>query len=492
MYRLLVFIMTYNAQRHITHVFDRIPKEIWHHPDRQVLLIDDASEDDTLNTARTYATEKNYPITFLKNKHNQCYGGNQKLGYRYAIDHGFDAVVMLHGDGQYAPELLLELADPALKNTADVVLGSRMMHRKDALKGGMPLYKFLGNIALTNIQNWLLRSYLAEFHTGYRVYRVDALRRIPFEQNNNNFVFDTEILIQMLNNGMRIKEIPIPTFYGEEKSHVHVFRYSWDVMLATLRSRFNQFGVCHLSQFNYLDNSNIHYRNKLGFASTHRYVADRIKPSEHILDIGAGPGHVMAALQEKNCTVYCVDQEIQPRVAHYAKAYLKADIDEWDAAWPQQPITTIIMLDVLEHLKNSERLLHALRQRYGPHKVRVIITVPNIAFIGYRLYLLMGLFYVAPRGTMDKTHTRFFTFASLKRMLHEAGYSIDSAKGVPVPFPLLIRHQSFHRFLLRCNQLAIALSKTLFAYEIAMEATILPTPRQQLVMSESQLSHHDT
>ena len=113
-----------------------------------------------------------FKITVLYNPVNQGYGGNQKIGYHYAIERGFDFVALLHGDGQYAPEFLPALIEPLLKGEADAVFGSRMMNKRDALKGGMPLYKFVGNRILTSIQNRVLGANLTEFHSGYRVYSV--------------------------------------------------------------------------------------------------------------------------------------------------------------------------------------------------------------------------------------------------------------------------------------------------------------------------------
>ena len=147
----------------------------------------------------------------LFNPVNQGYGGNQKLGYHYAIEKGFDFVALLHGDGQYAPECLPRLLDPLRRGEADAVMGSRMLPGGGALKGGMPLYKFIGNKVLTWLENRLLRTDLSEFHSGYRVYSVEALRAIPFDRNSNDFHFDTEIIIQLQIAARTIREMPIPT-----------------------------------------------------------------------------------------------------------------------------------------------------------------------------------------------------------------------------------------------------------------------------------------
>ena len=164
---------------------------------------------------------------------NQGYGGNQKIGYHYAIKNNFDFVVLLHGDGQYAPEVLTKLLKPTLNNKFNIVIGSRMVKKSLALRGGMPIYKFFGNIILTQIQNFLLSTKLAEFHSGYRIYSVNSLKRIPFYLNTNDFHFDTEILIQLFLVNEKIKEISIPTFYGDEICHVNGLKYGFNVIRMT-------------------------------------------------------------------------------------------------------------------------------------------------------------------------------------------------------------------------------------------------------------------
>ena len=165
------------------------------------------------------------------------------MGYHYAIKKNFDYVVLLHGDGQYAPEALPSLLENLLKRKCDVVIGSRMMNKKMALKGGMPFYKFVGNIILTNVQNFLLGTNLAEFHSGYRIYLVNSLKNIPFYLNTNDFHFDTEILIQFFLIDKKIEEVSIPTFYGDEICHVNGIKYAFNVlkvtMMANLQKLFN-------------------------------------------------------------------------------------------------------------------------------------------------------------------------------------------------------------------------------------------------------------
>lgn len=153
--RVLIFIVAYNAQATLAEVINRIviDDEVF---EVEVLIIDDASRDNTFEIGLSLREPCRFPLTVFRNPTNQGYGGNQKLGYHYAIEHGYDAVVLLHGDGQYAPEKVQDLVEPVVRGEADAVFGSRMMIRGGALRGGMPLYKFLGNKILTTFQNLVL------------------------------------------------------------------------------------------------------------------------------------------------------------------------------------------------------------------------------------------------------------------------------------------------------------------------------------------------
>ncbi|HEY4104508.1 MAG TPA: glycosyltransferase family 2 protein, partial [Polyangiaceae bacterium] len=194
--RLLVFVIAYYAETTLLRVLERIPTSIYESYECEILVVDDASKDRTFEIGREY--QRSHPeirMTALRNEYNQGYGGNQKVGYTYAIASGFDFVAMVHGDGQYAPEELPRLLEPLREDRADAVFGSRMMQQFGALKGGMPFYKYVGNKILTALQNTMLGTDLSEFHSGYRIYRVKTLDGIQYRLNSNDFHFDTEIII---------------------------------------------------------------------------------------------------------------------------------------------------------------------------------------------------------------------------------------------------------------------------------------------------------
>ena len=231
--KLLIFIVAYNAEKTIESVIKRIPKSLFNKFNLEVIIIDDASQDSTSQISKKLKkfNKSKFKLNIFRNPVNQGYGGNQKIGYHYAIKNNFNYVVLLHGDGQYAPEELPKLLKDIEINKFDVVIGSRMISKKRALKGGMPVYKLVGNVILTKIQNFLLGSELAEFHSGYRVYSVKSLKKIPFFLNTQDFHFDTEILIQFFLINSKITEVSIPTFYGDEICHVNGLKYAFNIIV---------------------------------------------------------------------------------------------------------------------------------------------------------------------------------------------------------------------------------------------------------------------
>jgi glycosyltransferase involved in cell wall biosynthesis len=198
----------YNAARTVCETWEAIPADTVD----EILLVDDGSSDDTIEVARQLS------INTISLPHNVGYGGNQKVCYLEALRLGADVVVMLHPDGQYDPVLLPQLVAPIADKEADLVLGSRMLDPGGARAGGMPLYRFVANKALTKIENVALARNFSELHTGYRAYSRQFLETIPFLRNSNNFVFDTQVIAQAIAFDQRVVEVPIHTRYHADAS----------------------------------------------------------------------------------------------------------------------------------------------------------------------------------------------------------------------------------------------------------------------------------
>jgi len=473
--RLLIFVVAYNAQKTIETVLSRIPRSLRGN-NVEVLIIDDSSQDDTFgNGLRYQQRDSAFKITVLRTPENQGYGGNQKLGYRYAIDNGFDIVALIHGDGQYAPEKLPQLIAPLVSGEADAVFGSRMIDKKAARKGGMPAYKWIGNQILTAFQNRILRTALSEFHSGYRLYSTAALAQIPFEKNTEDFHFDTEIIVQLVMKKLRIVELPIPTYYGDEICHVNGLKYAWNVFKTMLKARFHEMNLLFDRKFDVLPPQE-NYDLKLGYESSHTAAIDAARAGNHLLDIGCGQGYVARELAAKGCHVTGMDQYVPERTA----ANAGIDFIRWNLDRPEFPVNVsgfdqIMMLDIIEHLKEPEKFMDELRFAAICKRPEVVITTANIGFFVTRLMLLFGQFNYGRKGILDATHTRLFTFRSLKALLEQSGYNILEVRGIPAPFPKAIGNNFVSRFFLKCNHALIRLSKGFFSYQIFVRAVAKPT-----------------
>ena len=392
--RLLIFIVAYNAEKTIEEVLQRIPASLGETYDTEILIIDDSSQDKTFERGEAVrrAQQLPYSLRVLFNPVNLGYGGNQKIGFFYAIKNEFDYVALVHGDGQYAPECLPELVGPLASGEADAVFGSRMMTRGSARKGGMPLYKFVGNKILTAFQNSLLRSGLSEFHSGYRLYTVDALRRIPFQLNTNDFHFDTEIIIQLIVGGWRIKELPIPTYYGDEICHVDGLKYAKDVLIATLKARAQELSIFYDRKFDCLQSEDGHdqYLPKLDFDSPHSRVKKDIDAGKRVLDLGCAGGRVASDLRHGGCHVTGIDKfPLADGVA--LDAFIQTDLNEGLPDIALEDFDYVILLDVIEHLNSPESFVDCLRDAAGKaRETTFIVSTGNVGFLITRFMLLLG------------------------------------------------------------------------------------------------------
>ncbi len=487
--RVLVFVVLYESERQIERTLDRVPQALIDSSDVDFLVIDDASPDDSAERALDWARRRNvHRLTLLRNPVNQGYGGNQKLGYRLAIDYGYDFVILLHGDGQYAPELLPEFIRLFRDTGADVVLGARMGSIAAARAGGMPWYKVFGNRVLTGIQNGLTGRRLVEYHTGYRGYSTSFLRSVPFEQDSDDFHFDTEILLQAFHVDAKIEQFAIPTHYGDEICHVNGMRYAWQVLRSTVRFRLHRMGVC--CSLAYRNLSPLRYRNK----TTHAYsshtaavAAVRRLRAATVLDLGCGPGYVAHELERGGMQVTGVDahEPLPGMMSHFVRADLESDalsVDVFD-------FDAVLMLDVIEHLAEPEQFLLRLRHLSEARStVRLspafVITTPNIAFVAMRLNLLLGRFTYAERGILDLTHKRLFTRSTLRDAIMETGYVIERCDPISVPFEAVIGG-FVGRWLGAGSQLLARLWPTMFAFQFLVVARPRPGVRQVLMQSQA-------
>jgi len=221
--RTIAVMPAYNAASTLRRTVEDIPSGAVD----QIILVDDCSRDNTVQVARDLG------LTVIEHRQNRGYGGNQKTCYRYARDAGADYVVMIHPDYQYDSRLIPVAVEILRLGICDMVLGSRIRTRKEALAGGMPRYKYISNRGLTIVENMALGQNLGDFHSGFRAYRRAVLETIPYDRNSDDFVFDSQFLAQAVHFGFKLGDIPVPVRYFDEASSIN-FRRSVTYGLSTL------------------------------------------------------------------------------------------------------------------------------------------------------------------------------------------------------------------------------------------------------------------
>ena len=468
--RVGIFVIAYNAESHIEETLNRIPEEIWDAL-QVVYVIDDCSTDETVERALSFQEHRD-KLVVLRNRVNRMYGGNQKLGYQYAIDNNLDVVVMLHADGQYAPEYLGQSLSPIVRGDADIVIGSRMLKKSDALKGGMPRYKFLGNIILTKIQNALSGINLSEFHSGYRAYSTGFLKNIAFWENTDSWHFDTEILLQAEGYGCKIREVPIPTFYGNEICRVNGILYALNCIITSFKYYLFRKKIFYSRAFDRALEGKKYFEKFDDPFSSHSKIVNRLRSAgldgKRVLEIGMGDVSLIKKMSAMGATVDAI--EMDPVAFELARPHCRAvyqqNVEKMEKIDLKDQYDFVLMADVLEHLKNSELVLSKAKT-YLKTGGMLIVSVPNVANIYVRLNLLVGRFPYHSRGILDRTHVHFFTLKSAEQMLIRTGWVIVDKDVTSMPigivFPFLLRRPL--NYILNLLHSVTKMWRGLFAYQ---------------------------
>jgi len=234
--KVIVVLPAYNAAKTLVRVLDDIPKD-WVD---DIILVDDCSQDETA------VLSKKLGLKTIVHEKNLGYGGNQKTCYREALKEGAEIAIMLHPDHQYDPKDIPELIKLLANGEADAVFGSRMIMPKNAIRGGMPYWKFAANVGLTFVENIILGLNLTEYHSGFRAYSDRVLQSLPLHKNSDNFVFDTEIIVQLRLANFKIKEIPILTYYFPEASMIGFWKsmeYGLSILVVMWRYLLHKMGL---------------------------------------------------------------------------------------------------------------------------------------------------------------------------------------------------------------------------------------------------------
>jgi glycosyltransferase involved in cell wall biosynthesis len=469
-----ILVVAYNAASTLAAVLDRIPPD-FRSRISEVLVSDDSSNDSTHLIALGYQQlADDLHITAVRQHENLGYGGNQKVGYRWAIEAGLDIVVLLHGDGQYAPEMLPDIVAPIEAGEAEVVFGSRMLDKGGARGGGMPLYKFVGNRILTKWENTMAGTELSEWHSGYRAYAVDALAEIPFASNSDDFDFDTEIILQMIEADKRIVEVPIPTYYGDEISRVNGLKYAKDVAGHTMQYRLHKMGFGSGERAFASDA----YEMKMDGDTSHTRLLTwlrRRRPSR-VLDLGCSDGAFAEAATALGHTVVGVDLVEHEGVRDRVEDFVIGDLADGIPSEVGKDFDVIVAADVFEHVRHPGRLLeecHGVLADGGS----IITSVPNFGHWYARFRVTAGIFDYDRRGILDVDHVRFFTRRSFERLVDAAGFTVARAEATGLPIEVADRGAGEHAdtpskgrsIVSKVDRALVGIRPTLFAYQFLYE-----------------------
>ena len=426
--RVGVLVVAFNAASTLERTLSRLPEQFAASVDH-VMVCDDASVDDTYEIGLRFSDTASFPVTVVKHERNLGYGGNQKAGYRWAIEHGLDVVVLLHGDGQYAPECIEDLVAPLLSGEADAVFGSRMLEKGGARSGGMPTYKYVGNRILTTFQNALTGQHLSEWHSGYRAYRVDALADLDLSSYADGFDFDTEIILGMIRARKRIAEVPIPTYYGDEICYVNGVAYARDVTADVLRHWAHERGFG--GGVSSSDDDVYALKTSGSHGVLLEWLAERA-PSR-VLDAGCFDGRFAELARELGHRVTGLDRETYKGVTDRVDSFIEADLNQPLPPSILPEYDVVVAADILEHVVEPQQLLSDLVGTLVPGG-EILVSVPNFGHWYPRGRTAIGRFDYDQRGPLDRGHVRFFTRTSVERLFADAGLQVLDQRTVGTPF----------------------------------------------------------
>jgi 2-polyprenyl-3-methyl-5-hydroxy-6-metoxy-1,4-benzoquinol methylase len=348
-----------------------------------------------------------------------------------------------------------------------------MMNKNQAISGGMPVYKYVGNKVLTSFENLILRTRMSEFHSGYRMYSTTFLNKVPFHENTDVFYFDTEIIIQARHLGSAIEEVPIQAFYGDEDCNVNGFAYALDVCKAVILYRLHQLHI--IRKANYIVNRSYVHKKKTSAFSSHQIILNDIpEGTGRILYIGKNENLLSDELLQKGYSVDLVlDLDTELVSGEKGLSVERQNFQNLQLEY-DRVFDYVILGDVLSQTANPEELV---RQAHRILKLdgTLVCSVPNIAIWLYRLSLLIGRFNYGPAGTLDYRNLRFFTKFSLLRVFKRQGLVVDTVKYTSLPFEVFFESSGkslILRLIDRLYYLKVKLWPSMFSYQFVTSVKV--------------------
>lgn len=488
----MILVLAFNAEKSIRNLLSELLPFVIENPQNEILIIDDASPDKTFEMATSWVSTTNAKnIHIFKNRIQHGYGANQKVGFRYSIDHGFSFIVIHQSHFSISPEIYKTLIAPfSIDNKIDGVLGFCEGFSND------DVFTRLIASGVNFLQDKLSKTNHLDWRSPLRAYRTSALTHIAFELNANKEQFDSEVVLQLINNKSIISSVPVDMSGKLRNSASLDVGTLFSHIKATLKFWLQKFHLFYDIRFHpelvLLDKKeNDHgfvYEEKFSSNSPHSAVCenqDLIRDGSSVLDLGCSTGYVANKLiQDKNCTVVGVDiLPLSPSKRtsfEYHELNFESDHEQLVKILEKQPYDAILLLDVLEHLSFPELFLLRIYRAHLKKNPKVIVSTGNVAFVVVRLMLLLGQFNYGAKGILDITHKRLFSRRTFKNLLEQTGFTITKVRYFPFPFGALGFSGGIASIFEKINLVLIDIAPSLFSYQIMFETVPLERPEKTL------------
>ena len=467
--RIALFVFDWHDAAGLQKTLARIPESVDARVEELVLAPYEA-EDPVATDPEALLPGRALPVRVHRLPRDAGWGAARKAALEYALLRGFDAVITMAGDGRHPPEHLPALLDALARNPDAVVLVARRVgegERRDRWS------HLIAHVLATGLQNRLLGLRLVDYHSSFRAYPAEFLRRVPFLLNDDGRPFDMQTLIQARALGAPVVEVHVPPSWREYPSSPKGLRSVLRYTASALDYRLHQLHVTKAGH--YLVDHGAHYTLKTSRTGSHMQIVEAIPEGADVLDLGCSQGLLAGPLRAKGVRLTGVDVGPAEGVAAELERYFQRDLEEPLELPTGRAFDWVVCSDVIEHLRNRTELLRSVR-RYLKPDGRLLISTPNVALWFYRLSLLAGRFEYGPRGVLDETHVHLYTRATFKRAVEKAGFRVVRERVTALPFEVVFEstgRSRLMRWVARGYHALARLWPEMFAYQILLEAEII-------------------
>jgi methionine biosynthesis protein MetW len=441
----------------IRKVVERIPEAVDPWLDEVVVMLD-RPDPGPLPETQGLVGGRPFLLCFHRPPRDSGKGAARKAAFEYAFLKGLDHAIVM--TAAHPPEVLPALIAEALDDPRPLVLATRR-------RAPGPLHR-----VATALQNAILDLGLSDYAASFRVHPLAAMRRIPFQLDQDGSLFDAEVLLQFRALGVAIREAPLVDGRPGDGSGSDDFRHAFGALGAALAYRLHQLHATRDGRF--LVDRDVHYTLKLSETGSHMQIVSAIRSGSRVLDLGCSQGLLARPLKEKNVRVTGVDVGPGERLARELDEYHQRDLEEPLEIPHGREFDYVVCADVIEHVRNRVELLRSAR-RYLKPGGRLVISTPNIALWFYRLSLLVGRFEYGPRGVLDESHVHLFTGSTFRREVEKAGFRVVGRRVTALPFEVVFESTGRSRLvraLASAYHWLARLWPSMFAYQYVLEAVI--------------------